>query len=77
LGQPAQPRSGPSIKALRATLIATTSPLLLDRADVVHYLVGGRLAATGTHRALLDTEPGYRALVTRGAGKPATAETTR
>ncbi|AGZ42281.1 hypothetical protein AFR_20045 [Actinoplanes friuliensis DSM 7358] len=64
----------PAARAGRATLVATTSPALLDRADVVHYLVGGRLAATGTHRALLDTEPGYRALVTRAAGEPATTE---
>ena len=49
----------------RGTVVATTSPVLLDRADVVHYLVGGRVAATGTHRELLDAVPGYRALVTR------------
>ncbi|WP_268248792.1 ABC transporter transmembrane domain-containing protein [Actinoplanes ianthinogenes] len=49
----------------RGTVVATTSPVLLDRADVVHYLVDGRVAATGTHRELLATEPGYRALVTR------------
>ncbi|WP_213006929.1 ABC transporter transmembrane domain-containing protein [Paractinoplanes toevensis] len=49
----------------RGTLVTTTSPLLLDRADTVHYLVDGRVAATGTHRSLLASEPGYRALVTR------------
>jgi len=49
----------------RGTVVATTSPVLLDRADVVHYLVDGRVAATGTHRELLAAEPGYRALVTR------------
>jgi hypothetical protein len=43
--------------------------VLLDRADVVHYLVGGRVAATGTHRSLLIDEPGYRALVTRVFGE--------
>ncbi|GAA4588124.1 ABC transporter ATP-binding protein [Actinoplanes octamycinicus] len=52
-------------RAGRGTVVATTSPVLLDRADVVHYLVGGRVAATGTHRELLSAEPGYRALVTR------------
>jgi ABC-type multidrug transport system fused ATPase/permease subunit len=56
-------------RAGRATLVATTSPALLDRADVVHYLVGGRVAATGTHHELLGAEPGYRALVTRAAGE--------
>ncbi|MBZ6086495.1 ABC transporter ATP-binding protein/permease [Streptomyces olivaceus] len=49
----------------RTTVLAATSPLLLDRADVVHHLVDGKVAATGTHRELLDTEPGYRALVAR------------
>jgi ABC-type multidrug transport system fused ATPase/permease subunit len=50
----------------RGTVVATTSPALLDRADVVHFLAGGRVAASGTHRALLAAEPGYRALVNRG-----------
>jgi ABC-type multidrug transport system fused ATPase/permease subunit len=67
----------PAARAGRTTLVATTSPALLDRADVVHYLVDGRLAATGTHRALLDTEPGYRALVTRAAGEAVTPEAVR
>ncbi|WP_282202581.1 ABC transporter transmembrane domain-containing protein [Kitasatospora fiedleri] len=49
----------------RTTLLTSTSPLLLDRADTVHYLVDGKVAATGTHRELLRTRPGYRALVTR------------
>ncbi|WP_399889218.1 ABC transporter ATP-binding protein [Streptomyces sp. BBFR51] len=49
----------------RTTVLAATSPLLLDRADVVHHLVDGKVAATGTHRELLDSEPGYRALVAR------------
>jgi ABC-type multidrug transport system fused ATPase/permease subunit len=52
-------------RAGRGTLLATTSPVLLDRADVVHYLVDGRVAASGTHRELLDREPGYRDLVSR------------
>ncbi|MGC9544217.1 ABC transporter transmembrane domain-containing protein [Streptomyces sp. UG1] len=49
----------------RTTLVTSTSPLVLDRADTVHYLVDGKVAATGTHRELLDSEPGYRALVAR------------
>lgn len=50
----------------RTTVIVGTSPLLADRADRVAYLAGGRIAATGRHPDLLDTEPGYRALVHRG-----------
>ena len=57
-----------TVRAGRGTVVATTSPALLDRADVVHFLVGGRVAASGTHRDLLATDPGYRALVTRVFG---------
>ncbi|MFF0512186.1 ABC transporter ATP-binding protein [Streptomyces sp. NPDC004250] len=49
----------------RTTVVASTSPLVLDRADTVVYLVDGKAAATGAHRELLTTEPGYRALVAR------------
>ena len=49
------------------TVVTTTSPLVLDQSDVVVYLVDGRAAAVGSHRSLLDTGPGYRALVARGA----------
>nr|BFE58525.1 ABC transporter ATP-binding protein [Dactylosporangium thailandense] len=52
-------------RAGRGTLLSTTSPVLLDRADVVLYLVDGRVAASGTHRELLEREPGYRDLVNR------------
>jgi ABC-type multidrug transport system fused ATPase/permease subunit len=50
----------------RATVVCTTSPLLLDRADTVALVVDGRVVAQGTHRELLDAEPRYRAVVTRG-----------
>ncbi|ASW56563.1 ABC transporter ATP-binding protein [Plantactinospora sp. KBS50] len=55
-------------RAGRGTLLATTSPVLLTRADVVLYLVDGRVAAAGTHHELLDREPGYRDLVSRTFG---------
>ncbi|WP_236049215.1 ABC transporter transmembrane domain-containing protein [Paractinoplanes ovalisporus] len=55
----------------RGTVVATTSPVMLDQADVVHYLVDGRVAATGTHRSLLLENPGYRALVSRVFGEDA------
>jgi ABC-type multidrug transport system fused ATPase/permease subunit len=53
-------------RAGRTTAVATTSPLLLDRADLVHYLVDGVVAASGSHHDLLRNQPGYRALVSRG-----------
>ncbi|MFF4018403.1 ABC transporter transmembrane domain-containing protein [Streptomyces sp. NPDC001843] len=51
----------------RTTVVTSTSPLVLDRVDTVHYLVDGKVAATGTHRRLLAEEPGYRELVSRDA----------
>ncbi|MFE1166256.1 ABC transporter ATP-binding protein [Nocardiopsis sp. NPDC058789] len=50
----------------RTTVVAGTSPLLLDRADLVVLLVDGRVTAVGTHGELLD-RPDYRTLVFRGA----------
>jgi ABC-type multidrug transport system fused ATPase/permease subunit len=49
----------------RTTLIASTSPLLLDQADHVVYVDDGKVTAEGTHRELLAAEPRYRAVVTR------------
>lgn len=50
----------------RTTVVCTTSPLLLDRADHVIFVEGGRAVAEGTHRELLDAAPGYARTVTRG-----------
>jgi len=50
----------------RTTVVCTTSPLLLDRAEVVALVVDGRVVAEGTHHQLLGAEPRYRAVVTRG-----------
>jgi ABC-type multidrug transport system fused ATPase/permease subunit len=57
-------------RAGRTTVICTTSPLLLRRADRVCFVEGGRLVATGTHAELLRTEPGYARLVLRGNEPP-------
>ncbi|GLZ43367.1 ABC transporter ATP-binding protein [Actinokineospora sp. NBRC 105648] len=49
----------------RTTLVVSTSPLVLDRADEVVFLVDGKVTATGAHAELLATEPAYRSLVLR------------
>jgi ABC-type multidrug transport system fused ATPase/permease subunit len=49
----------------RTTIVCTTSPLVLDRADHVAYVENGTVVAEGTHRDLLDAEPRYAATVTR------------
>ncbi|MBQ0826708.1 ABC transporter transmembrane domain-containing protein [Streptomyces tagetis] len=53
------------LRAKRTTVVFTSSPLLLDRADRVVFLHEGTAAAAGTHRDLLASEPRYRAVVTR------------
>lgn len=53
-------------RAGRTTVVAGTSPLLLDRADRVVLLVSGEVAAVGTHGELLAERPDYRSLVFRG-----------
>jgi ABC-type multidrug transport system fused ATPase/permease subunit len=52
-------------RAGRTTVVLTTSPLLLGRADRVAHLRGDRIVATASHADLLARDPGYRALVSR------------
>ncbi|MFF7729001.1 ABC transporter transmembrane domain-containing protein [Streptomyces sp. NPDC008001] len=59
----------------RTTVVFSSSPLLLDRADRVVFVQEGRAVAVGTHRGLLRADPAYRAVVTRetDGGAAATA----
>ncbi|MEU1117916.1 MULTISPECIES: ABC transporter ATP-binding protein [unclassified Streptomyces] len=50
----------------RTTLVTSTSPLVLDQADAVYYVVDGRVTAVGRHRDLLTERPDYRRLVSPG-----------
>ncbi|MEV6943903.1 ABC transporter ATP-binding protein [Streptomyces sp. NPDC051172] len=61
-------RIAEGVRALRegrTTVVFTSSPLLLDRADRVVLVHEGQVAAVGVHRELVHTEPRYRAVVTR------------
>ena len=49
----------------RTTVVLTTSPLLLEKADSVALLRDGVVVARGTHRALMRDDLDYRAAVTR------------
>ncbi len=53
-------------RAGRTTVVVSTSPLVLDRADRVALVRGGRVVAVGTHRELLGSRADYRETVTRG-----------
>ncbi|MEU6078644.1 ABC transporter ATP-binding protein [Micromonospora sp. NPDC047074] len=50
----------------RTTLVCTTSPLVLHRADHVIFVEDGKVVAEGSHTALLDGEARYLATVSRG-----------
>ncbi|MGC5365262.1 ABC transporter transmembrane domain-containing protein [Streptomyces sp. DT24] len=54
----------------RTTVAFASSPLLLDLADRVVLVHQDTVAAVGTHRELLRTEPRYRAVVTRDTEDP-------
>jgi len=56
----------------RTTVLFTTSPLVLDHADIVAYVENGQVLAIGKHGDLLAKQRGYRALVTRGEDETAT-----
>jgi len=53
------------LRAGRTTVVFTSSPLMLDRAERVVFVPEGRVDAVGTHHELVLTNPRYRAVVTR------------
>ena len=53
-------------RAGRTTVVVTTSPLVLDQAERVVVIDGGRVVAQGLHRELLRSSETYRDIVTRG-----------
>jgi ABC-type multidrug transport system fused ATPase/permease subunit len=53
------------LRAGRTTVVFTSSPLMLDRAERVVFVPDGRIDAVGTHHELVHTNPRYRAAVTR------------
>ncbi|MFF8995677.1 ABC transporter transmembrane domain-containing protein [Streptomyces sp. NPDC014983] len=63
------------LRSGRTTVVFTSSPLLLDRADRVVLIHEDEVVASGTHRELFDGEPLYRHVVTRETDdEPATAD---
>jgi ABC-type multidrug transport system fused ATPase/permease subunit len=49
----------------KTTLIATTSPLVLERMDLVYVVLDGHVVEQGTHRDLLRSSSLYRQIVLR------------
>jgi ABC-type multidrug transport system fused ATPase/permease subunit len=65
-----------AMRSGRTTVVVTTSPLLLDRADEV-LLLDGTVLAAGRHRHLVATDARYAAIVTRTADLDAGADAAR
>ncbi|MFL6023195.1 MAG: ABC transporter transmembrane domain-containing protein [Marmoricola sp.] len=63
-------------RAGRTTVVTTSSPLMLSRADVVVFLEDGVVVAEGRHSELLGSCPAYRGVVTREEAEDA-GELTR
>lgn len=55
----------------RTTVVVTTSPLILEVADEVAFLEGGRVVAVGRHEELLVSSAAYHAVVDRSVGENA------
>jgi ABC-type multidrug transport system fused ATPase/permease subunit len=53
------------VRGPHTTLVATTSPLLLEQMDLVYVVRDGRCVERGTHDDLVDTSPTYRQIVLR------------
>jgi ABC-type multidrug transport system fused ATPase/permease subunit len=57
-------RLGPA-RSGRTTVVCSTSPLVLDRADIVLYVEAGRVVAEGSHGELVERHAGYARTVLR------------
>jgi ABC-type multidrug transport system fused ATPase/permease subunit len=55
------------LRAGRTTVVLTTSPVMMERADLV-LVLDRKVVAAGTHQQLLAREPHYRALLERELG---------
>ena len=56
------------IRGPHTTLVASTSPLMLEVMDAVLLVIDGRVVDSGTHRELVGRSAPYRAIVLREDG---------
>ena len=52
-------------RSSQSTLVTTSSPLMLESAARVVFVIDGKVVDEGTHDSLMDVNPLYRAMVTR------------
>ncbi len=53
------------VRGTHTTLVATTSPLMLEKMDLIYVVVNGRAVEQGTHEELVATSSTYRQIVLR------------
>ena len=53
------------VRGAHTTLVATTSPLMLQKMDVIYVVVNGRAIEQGTHEELVASSSNYRQIVLR------------
>jgi ABC-type multidrug transport system fused ATPase/permease subunit len=53
------------MRSQHATLVMSTSPLMLERMDLIYLVADGRVVAQGTHHELASTSSLYRQIVLR------------
>lgn len=58
-------------RAGRTTAVASTSPIVATEADLVLFLLDGRVCDSGTHQDLMARHPAYRELMTRASSEDA------
>jgi ABC-type multidrug transport system fused ATPase/permease subunit len=54
-----------AVRGAHTTLVATTSPLLLEQMDLIYVITNGRVTEHGSHDELLATSSRYRQIVLR------------
>ena len=53
------------VRGTHTTLVTTTSPLMLEKMDLIYVVVDGRVVDRGTHWSLVDDSATYRQIVLR------------
>ncbi|MHB2028181.1 MAG: ABC transporter ATP-binding protein [Acidimicrobiales bacterium] len=54
-----------TIRGAKTTMVATSSPLLLEKMDLIYLVINGRVVDQGTHNDLVQSSVAYRQIVLR------------
>jgi ABC-type multidrug transport system fused ATPase/permease subunit len=54
-----------TVRGAKTTMVATSSPLLLEKMDLIYLVIDGRVVDHGTHNDLVQSSVAYRQIVLR------------